>query len=172
MYGDIQKAGESQLKVLEFGVPIPFEFVGDEETMTKVRSMYRVNTDIPGALEVVHPNKFLPNLRPVEEFRHTPIIPISEKDLRKYKDEVEQRNRKGYYVEIRKDTIYFYTISCLTLGMLFYAFLMVNEKQMRIKEDLERSKTLRLKAAGGRKGANVMAERDLNDMEHGSRKMF
>lgn len=90
--------------------------------------MFRVNTDIPGAIEVVHPNKFLPNLRPVEEFRHTPIIPISERDLAKYKEEVEQKNRKGYYVEIRKDTIYFYTISLLTLGTLFYAFLMVNEK--------------------------------------------
>jgi hypothetical protein len=48
-------------KVLEFGVPIPFEFVADDEKMTKVRSMFRVNTDIPGALEVVHPNKFLPS---------------------------------------------------------------------------------------------------------------
>ena len=96
--------------------------------------MYRVNTDIPGAIELVHPNKFLPNLRPMEEFRHTPIIPISERDLLKYKQEVEAKNRKGYYVEIRKDTIYFYTIASLTLGMLFYAFLMANEKQMRIKE--------------------------------------
>lgn len=158
--------------MLEFGVPIPFEFVSDQEKMTKVRSMFRVNTDIPGAIELVHPNKFLPNLRPVEEFRHTPIIPISEKDLFNYKQDVEQRNRKGYYVEIRKDTIYFYTISFLTLGMLFYAFLMVNEKQMRIKEEMERSKTLRAKAMAGRKGANIIAERDLDDMERGSRKMF
>ena len=59
--------------------------MSDVEDMKKVRSMYRVNTDIPGALELVHPNKFLPNLRPVEEFRHTPIIPISERDLFKYK---------------------------------------------------------------------------------------
>ena len=112
------------------------------------------------------------DLRPVEEFRHTPLIPISERDLFKYKQDVEQRNRKGYYVEIRKDTIYFYTIASITLGMLFYAFLMANEKQMRIKEDLERSKTLRSKAASGRKGANLAAERDLLDMEKGSRKMF
>lgn len=75
-------------------------------------------------------------------------------------------------MEIRKDTLYFYTISCLTLGMLFYAFLMANEKQMRIKEDLERSKTLRTKASAGRKGANVIPERDLEDMERGSRKMY
>ena len=72
MYGDIKKAGDSQLKVsnlvlisslqvLEFGIPIPFEYVSNEETMKQVRSMYRVNTDIPGAIELVHPNKFLPS---------------------------------------------------------------------------------------------------------------
>ena len=49
------------MQVLEFGVPIPFEVVADEENMKKVRSMYRVNTDIPGAIELVHPNKFLPS---------------------------------------------------------------------------------------------------------------
>lgn len=30
MYGDIKQAGDSQLKVLEFGTPIPFEFLVDE----------------------------------------------------------------------------------------------------------------------------------------------
>jgi len=29
--------------------------------MKRIRSMFRVNTDIPGALELVHPNKFLPS---------------------------------------------------------------------------------------------------------------
>ena len=158
--------------MLEFGIPIPFEFVADDDNMTKVRSMYRVNTDIPGAIELVHPNKFLPNLIPVEEFRHTPIIPISERDLLKYKTDVENKNRKGYYVEIRKDTIYFYTIAGLTLGMLFYAFLMANEKQMRIKTDLERSKTLRTKSTTGRKGANLFGERDIKAMGDGTKKMF
>jgi len=27
--------------------------------MKRTRSMFRVNTDIPGALEIVHPNKFI-----------------------------------------------------------------------------------------------------------------
>jgi hypothetical protein len=48
------------------------------------------------------------DLRPVEEFRHTPIIPISEKDLIDNKNKILDRNRKGYYVEIKKDTLYFY----------------------------------------------------------------
>lgn len=164
MYGDIKKAGDSQLKVLEFGIPIPFEFINDDDSMKKVRSMFRVNTDIPGAIELVHPNKFLPNLRPVEEFRHTPLIPISEKDLFKHKQKIEERNRKGYYVEIRKDTLYFYTISLLTLGIVFYTFLMVNEKQMRIKEEVERTRTLKRKAVAGRSGANILVEREQNSI--------
>ncbi len=59
MYGDIKEAGQSDLKVLEFGVPIPHEVLDSEVDMRRIRSMMRVNTDIPGAMEVVHPNKFL-----------------------------------------------------------------------------------------------------------------
>jgi hypothetical protein len=99
-------------------------------------------------------------LRPIEEFRHTPLLPISEKDLRLNQEKIDERNRKGYYVEIKKDTIYFYTITLLSMGILFYAFLMVNEKQMRIKTDLERTKMLRIKAGAGRKGASLLEERE------------
>ena len=163
MYGEVRHAGDCDLRVLEFGTPIPFEVVTDEEMMKRIRSMFRVNTDIPGSLELVHPNKFLPNLRPVEEFRHTPIIPISEKDLRENQQKIEERNRKGYYVEIRKDTIYFYTIAALALSVVLYTFMMVNEKQNRIRTDLERNKMLKKKYGAGRKGANLLQERTRND---------
>jgi len=96
--------------------------------MKTVRSLMRFNNDIPGAIELVHPNKFLANLRPIEDFRHTPIIPISEKDISEHKKKIEERNRKGYYVEIKKDTLYFYTIAAISLGLVFYTFIMVNEK--------------------------------------------
>jgi len=109
------------------------------------------------------------DLRPVEEFRHTPIIPISEKDLAENQKKIDERNRKGYYVEIKKDTIYFYTIAMLTLGTVFYTFLMVNEKQMRIKESLERTKTLRIKAAAGKKGANLISERQTFKVENSAK---
>lgn len=61
MYGDIRKAGESSLKVLEFGIPIPWEVINDPDTMKKIRSMARFNPDMPGSIELVHPNKFLPS---------------------------------------------------------------------------------------------------------------
>lgn len=93
MYGDIKKAGEVDLRVLDFGIPIPHNYISNEVNMKLVRGMMRFNPDIPGAIELVHPNKFLPNLRPVEDFRHTPIIPISEKDIFEHKRKIEERNR-------------------------------------------------------------------------------
>lgn len=61
MYGDIKKAGETNLKVLEFGIPIPWEVINDEVTMKTIRSLARFNPDMPGSIELVHPNKFLPS---------------------------------------------------------------------------------------------------------------
>jgi len=160
MYGDITKAGDVDLRVLDFGVPIPHQFLSVESNMKTIRSMMRFNPDMPGSIELVHPNKFLPNLRPVEEFRHTPIIPISEKAIQENKKKIEERNRKGYYVEIKKDTLYFYTIAILSLSLVFYTFVMVNEKQMRIKSDIERTRTLRFRAMKGREGIATLAERE------------
>jgi len=54
------------------------------------------------------PTNYDADLRPIEEFRHTPIVPISEKELADYQKKVDEANRKGYYVEIKKDTIYYY----------------------------------------------------------------
>ena len=201
MYGDVRKAGEVNLKVLEFGIPIPYETINDPVIMKTIRTMARFNPDMPGAIELVHPNKFLPSnsrniiiffidLRPVEEFRHTPIIPISEKDLADHKHKVEEANRKGYYVEIKKDTIYFYSmlnqyfhfsfpililfpylfvivIASMALGMIVYAFMMMNEKQMQIKKDLDRTKMLRYRANAGKKGGNIEHERRLENVEQG-----
>ena len=179
MYGDIKKAGECSLRVLEFGIPIPFETLNDEVVMKQFRSMFRYNPDMPGAIELVHPNKFLPSnlynifnifsldLRPVEDFRHTPLIPISEKDLALNKRKIEEANRKGYYVEIKKDTIYFYVIASLALGIIGYVFFMVNEKQMKIKHDIDRTRVLKQKASGGSRGGNISAERKIDDLMSG-----
>ena len=165
MYGDIKKAGDSDLQVLDFGIPIPHRFLEQEDMMKRVRSMWKFNQDIPGAIELVNPNKFLPNLRPVEDFRHMPIIPISERDMIEHKKKIEERNRKGYYVEIRKDTIYFYTIACISLSIIMYTFLMMNDKQMRIKQEIERTNTLKYKANRGRDGLSTIVERKKDDLK-------
>lgn len=136
--------------------------------MKNLRLKFKFNQDIPGALEVVHPNKFLPNLRPVDDFRNTPIIPISEKEMLDHKLKIEAKNRKGYYVEVKKETIYFYSIACISISIIFYTFLLMNDKQMRIKTDIERTKTLRYKAGRGKDGLSTTAERSRYDQSMGN----
>ena len=83
------------------------------------------------------------DLRPVEEFRHTPVIPLSEKDMLEYKRKVKDRNRKGAYVEIKKDTLYFYLIALSALSVIAYVFFMVNEKQVRTMTGIDRTKIVK-----------------------------
>ena len=58
--------------------------------MESLRRCFTININMPGSMENEHPHKFLKSttintthnvidLRPVEEFRNTPLIPISDK---------------------------------------------------------------------------------------------
>ena len=55
----------------------------------------------------------------------------------------------------------------LSLGLIGYAFVMMNEKTMRIKRDLDRTKMLRHKANAGKKGGNIEMERKIDNIEQG-----
>jgi len=44
-------------------------------------------------------------LRPIEEFRHTPLIPISEKIMEEHKKKLEEYHRGGLYFEVKKETV-------------------------------------------------------------------
>jgi hypothetical protein len=46
-------------------------------------------------------------------------------------------------------------IALLSLGVIVYVFFMVNEKQMKIKHDIERTRQLRIRGNEGKKGGNV-----------------
>ena len=58
-------------------------------------------------------------------------------------------------------------IASMALGIIVYAFMMMNEKQMQIKRDLDRTKMLRYRANAGKKGGNVEHERRLENVEQG-----
>lgn len=58
---------------------IPYNILTNDKRMNKIREMFELNISMPGAIELVHPNRFVPNLRPVEDFRHTPLVPISDR---------------------------------------------------------------------------------------------
>jgi hypothetical protein len=44
---------------------------------------------------------------------------------------------------------------------------MVNESQMKIKKDIDRTKVLRLKANAGRDGGNKVMDRKVDNIEQG-----
>ena len=86
------------------------------------------------------------DLRPVEDFRHTPLIPISDKLIQAHKDKVERFHRAGVYFEVKKETLFnlgmFGVASCL-MYMLF-KFVSTKEEEaavayqrLRIQRDRE-----------------------------------
>jgi hypothetical protein len=44
---------------------------------------------------------------------------------------------------------------------------MVNEKQLKIKQDIDRTRSLKQRANEGRKGASILAERSRENIEQG-----
>ena len=51
-------------------------------------------------------------------------------------------------------------IAFLSFGLISYVFFMVNEQQMQIKHDIERTRSLRIRANEGKKGGNILPERE------------
>lgn len=93
---------------------IPLSKLKDEKHMDKVRSLFSLNINFPGVIEMEDPNKFIvgksfvsycPGLRPVEEFRYLPQIPISDQQMRQYKKEKELYHSKKFKVFLHKENI-------------------------------------------------------------------
>ena len=56
-------------------------------------------------------------------------------------------------------------ITMLSLGIIGYVFMMMNEKQMQIKKDLDRTKMLKYKANSGKTGGNKTMDRASENIE-------
>lgn len=63
--------------------------------MEELRRSRKLNLDLPGCVELEHPNRFL-EIRKVEDFRHTPVVPISEMRMAHYREQVENRKANKY----------------------------------------------------------------------------
>ena len=82
------------------------------------------------------------------------------------------RLRKTLYISIVSFKCYLMVfvlivIALMALGLISYVFLMVNEKQMKIKQDIDRTRILRYKANEGKRGMNVLPERERENLELG-----
>jgi len=145
MYGDMRIAGETYPKVFDHGVPIPLELIQNNKKMIEIRKSCRYNRDLPGNIEDVHPNKFIANLRPVEEFRHTPIVPLSDKDIKDFKNKIEEKSRMKVYFEIKKHTLYHYIFGVFFCVILYGTFCYVNSESEKLTYEVERIKFRRFR---------------------------
>jgi len=89
---------------------IPWDAIKDEEHMDYIRSLMSININMPGTMENENPHRFLQNLRPIEEFRNTPLIPISDRQMREHKEMLERYHRSAFMFEVKKETIANYGI--------------------------------------------------------------
>lgn len=62
MYGSVIEAGEKKFDVFNYGIPIPREIIHNDQLMNIIRKSYMYNSDIPGNIEDIHPNKFLASI--------------------------------------------------------------------------------------------------------------
>ncbi len=73
--------------------------------MEKIKQLFQININLPGTMENEHPHKFLQNLRPIEEFRNTPLIPVSDRLMKEHKEMLERYHRSAFMFEIKRETI-------------------------------------------------------------------
>ncbi len=85
------------------------------------------------------------DLKPVEEFRHTPVIPIPEKDIKEYKKKIEEKNRMGVYLEVKKQTVYYYGIAILFAVILYITVRHFYRESEKMQADIERIRHRRLR---------------------------
>lgn len=87
-----------------------------------------VNISFPGTIECEDPRNFL-ELRPVEEFRHTPIVPISESYMKKHKEMLERHHRRQFVFEVSTEKVINWVLVSASLAVGAYMIHMVLQKE-------------------------------------------
>ena len=77
-------------------------------------------------------------MRPIEEFRHTPVVPIAEKEIKEYKKKIEDKNRMGVYFEVKKQTLYYYGIAVLFAIILYQTFRHFYRESENMQTEIEK----------------------------------
>lgn len=143
MYGDSLAIGDNYHEVFEEGVPIPIDILKDRSKlswMPVIRSYHRYNLDIPGNVEDVNPMKFEANLKPIEEFRYTPISPIPEKDINEHKKKITEYKRNKEFFEVDKKKIIFYIYAGLFGLLIYQVILYFSRKSEKINYEVEKKR--------------------------------
>jgi len=99
---------------------------------------------MPGTMENEHPHRFIQNLRPIEEFRNTPLIPISERQMREHKEMLERYHRNAFMFEVKKETFFNYGLLIGFVYIAYSLFKIVLDKEDQRELAYERMKLRRV----------------------------
>ncbi len=68
-------------------------------------------------------------LRPIEEFRNTPLIPISETAMKKHKEMLEEYHRRQFVFEIKQESVINFLLIGTAMGVCAYMIYMILQKE-------------------------------------------
>lgn len=99
--------------------------------MEELRKCRKLNLDLPGCVELEHPNWFL-DIRKIEEFRHTPIVPISEQSMAHYQQQVKNRKANKFTVVYTMDKFINIAlfVTAIMSGYLIISYLLRRNDEM------------------------------------------
>lgn len=98
---------------------------------------------------------------PVEEFRHTPVIPIPEKDLAEHRKKIEDANRRGYIWEVKKSSLATMGFMFAGLFLFYYVYKVSSENIAQLTYKTQQNKVARAQVeANSKKSMEDMHERD------------
>lgn len=125
-------------------ISIPVKKLKDEKLMGIVRKTYNINLNLPGCIEIEDPNRFLPYVRPIEEFRHTPLIPISDKEMKAFEERKEKRRENVLYFNASFEKFSSVALFCTTGLMIFYLFKLFLNKEEDMMVEYYKTKIERI----------------------------
>jgi len=84
-------------------------------------------------------------LRPIEEFRNTPLIPISDQMMQQHKERVEKYHRSGVYFEIKKESFLNMGVFVGAVCLMYMLLKFVSTKEEEASIAYQRLKLQRLR---------------------------
>eukprot|EP01017_Pseudomicrothorax_dubius_P042843 TRINITY_DN704_c0_g1_i16.p1 TRINITY_DN704_c0_g1~~TRINITY_DN704_c0_g1_i16.p1 ORF type:complete len:304 (-),score=70.71 TRINITY_DN704_c0_g1_i16:63-974(-) len=123
---------------------IPLNKLQNTKYMENLHKCFTLNINFPGCMENEHPHRFLAELRPIEEFRNTPLIPISDKQMSDFQKRLENYHRGQFFFEVKKDTIYTYALFGMSMFIVYKILKTIMDKEEQLGIAYERTKLKRL----------------------------
>lgn len=122
---------------------IPLAKLKDEKLMESIRKTFTLNLNMPGCIETIDPRRFFIDLRPVEEFRHTPQIPISAAEMRRFEEAKERRRASPFTLVYTREKMVVLSMMMLAVAIMMVFFKLGMDAEERMVTDYRRKKLRR-----------------------------